>query len=94
MAQETNIWEKETSTAAERTEERMPMESATGRDMPSGDGDVGDEQVQAIEESGTDKPIGQDHSTDDHQIEAPRDGVGAVQDSSQPMKSRAKINDE
>jgi hypothetical protein len=93
MEQETELWEKETSTAAERTAERKPMESATGRNMPSGDGDVGDEQVQAIDDSGTRNLPGQDHSTDHHEIEAPRDGVGAIQDSSQPSKARADINE-
>lgn len=92
MAQETELWEKETSAAAERTEERKPQESATGRDMPSGDGDVGDEQIQAIDDSGTTKAAGQDHSTDDRQVETAREGVGAVQDSSQPTKARADIN--
>ena len=90
---QTDLWEKETHNEAERTNERKPMESATGRDMPSGDGDVGDEQVQALSDSGADRPTGQDHSTDDHQREAASEGVGAVQDSSQPTKSRASIND-
>ena len=93
MGQETDLWEKETSTAAERTEERKPMESGTGRDMPSGDGDVGDEQVNAISDSGTSRPVGQDHSTDRHEERMPKDGVGAIQDDSRPLKSLADIGE-
>ena len=94
MGQETELWEKETSTVTDRTEERKPMESATGRDMPSGDGDVGDEQVNAIGGDGDNKePTGQDHSTDEHERMEPTDGVGRIQDDSQPTKSRAAIED-
>lgn len=88
MAQETELWEKETSNVAESTDERKPMESATGRDMPSGDGDVGDEQVNAIGRDDSDKPTGRDHSTDGERPE-PTDGVGGVQDSNQPTRIRA-----
>ncbi|HEV7699519.1 MAG TPA: hypothetical protein VGO43_04765 [Pyrinomonadaceae bacterium] len=80
MAQETELWEQETSTQTDRTEERKPMESETGRDMPSGDGDVGDEQVNAISDDGSGRPTGQDHSTEHHEAQQPTDGVGAVQD--------------
>lgn len=93
MGQETELWEKETSTVTDRTEERKPMESATGRDMPSGDGDVGDEQVNAIGGCGDKGPTGQDHSTDEHERMEPTDGVGGIQDDSQPTKSRAAIED-
>ncbi|MFL6374187.1 MAG: hypothetical protein ACJ73D_05935, partial [Pyrinomonadaceae bacterium] len=60
MAQETELWEKETSTLTDRTEERKPMESETGRDMPSGDGDVGDEQVNRLGQDDSDRAVGQD----------------------------------
>ena len=93
MGQETELWEKETSVVTDRTAERKPMKSATGRDMPSGDGDVGDEQVNAIGNSSSDKPIGQDHSTEGHERTEPTDGVGGVQDDSQPTKSRAAIEE-
>ena len=93
MAQETDLWEEETSTEAERTEERRPMESGTGRDMPSGDGDVGTEQVNAIAEDRSDRPTGQDHSTDVNDRREPSEGVGAIQDDSQPSSSRANIGD-
>jgi len=82
MAQETELWEKETSTEGVKTEERKPMESETGRDLPSGDGGVGDEQVQAIGASASHVEGGQDHSTDLTSDREPTDGVGAVQDSS------------
>lgn len=92
MAQETELWEKETSTVTDRTEERKPMESATGRDKPSGDGDVGDEQVNAIDDDGTGKKTGQDHSTDTQDRDEPTDGVGGVQDSSDTTSAVARID--
>jgi hypothetical protein len=79
MTQETELWEKETHREAVKTEERKKDESATGRDMPAGDGDVGDEQVHAIEDQGSGRPIGQDHSTERDDRE-PTSGVGAIQD--------------
>lgn len=92
MEQETELWEKETSREGERTDERKPMESATGRDMPSGDGGVGDEHVSAIDRDDPDRPTGQDHSTDGERPE-PTGGVGGVQDSSQPTRDRALTAD-
>jgi hypothetical protein len=81
MAQETELWEKETHREAIDTNERKKDESATGRDMPSGDGGVGDEQVEALDEDNrTGSPIGQDHSTDKHERQDPDSGVGAFQD--------------
>ena len=52
-----------------------------GRDIPGGDGGVGDEQVNAIDDDGRGKPTGQDHSTEGHERTEPTDGVGAIQDS-------------
>jgi len=80
MAQETELWEKETNLEREQTHERLPQESQTGRNMPSGDGDVGDEQVNRIGKDGSGRPTGQDHSTDMTTDRDPVDGVGAVQD--------------
>lgn len=37
---------------------------------------------------------GQDHSTEDHEKEMPRDGVGAIQDSSLIKEDVAHIEDE
>jgi hypothetical protein len=80
MAQETELWEKETSTQTVKTDERKPMESETGRDMPAGDGGVGDEQVDAIGATASHVEGGQDHSTDLTEDRDPTSGVGAVQD--------------
>ena len=52
----------------------------TGSDTPSGDGGVGDEQVNAIDNDRSGQPTGQDHSTEDHERTEPTEGVGAVQD--------------
>lgn len=82
MAQETETWEQETSTQTDTTEERKPQESASGRDLPSGDGGVGDEQVNAIDRDDSGRPTGQDHSTDITADREPTEGVGAVQDNS------------
>lgn len=90
MAQETDVWESETSTQSDRTDERKPMESATGRDKPAGDGGVGDEQVHAVERANNAK-IGQDHSTD-RTDRSDADGVGAVQDSSDTTTGAAKLD--
>jgi hypothetical protein len=80
MAQETELWEEETSTKGVTTGERQPGESMTGRDLPSGDGGVGDEQVNAIGDDGRSREGGQDHSTDLTEDRDPTEGVGAVQD--------------
>src|SRR5437868_14188061 len=80
MAQETELWEQETNTETDTTNERKKDESATGRDMPSGDGGVGQEQVNAIDDNGTGAPTGQDHSTEHHERQQPDEGVGAFQD--------------
>lgn len=88
MAQDTDVWESETSTQTERTDERKSMESATGRDKPSGDGGVGDEQVNAVERANN-ASIGQDHSTERTDRED-ADGVGAIQDSSDTTTGAAQ----
>ena len=80
MAQETELWEEETSTQGVKTDERKPMESGTGRDRPSGDGGVGDEQVEAIGATDSHLDGGRDHSTDLTSDRDPTEGVGAVQD--------------
>ncbi len=64
----------------------------TGRNLPNGDGRIGDEDIAAIDENESDgKPIGQDHSTEDHEKTAPTDGVGAVQNSSDTSSDIADI---
>ncbi len=68
-------------------------DGATGSDLPSGDGGVGDEQVNAITDDGTGKKTGQDHSTDHHETTEPTEGVGGVQDSSDTGSDVARIRD-
>ena len=80
MAQETELWEKETNLEREQTHERLPQESETGRDKPAGDGGVGDEQVERMGRDDSGRPMGQDHSTDMTTDREPTDGVGAIQD--------------
>jgi hypothetical protein len=65
----------------------------TGSDRPSGDGGVGDEQVNAITDDGSGKPTGQDHSTEHHESMDPKDGVGAIQDSDLIRDDIARISD-
>ena len=67
-------------------------DEVTGSDLPKGDGNVGDEQVNAIDDDGSGKPTGQDHSTDVEDRE-PTDGVGGVQDSSLAGTDVADISD-
>jgi hypothetical protein len=66
----------------------------TGHNIPGGDGGVGDEQVNAIEDDGTGKPTGRDHSMDHHEQMDPTDGVGAIQDSSDTLSDVANIADQ
>ena len=54
--------------------------TATGRDLPESDGTVSDEDVNAINDDGSGKPIGQDHSLENYEDSMPTGGVGAVQD--------------
>ncbi len=67
--------------------------TATGRDLPNGDGTVSDEDIQAITGENDDRPTGQDHSTEHHEDQAPTDGVGAVQDNSLIKENVAHIED-
>lgn len=93
MGQETELWEQETHRETENRADRLKDESKTGRDAPGGDGGVGDEQVNAIDDNRTGKPTGQDHSTDRHEQTDPGGGVGAVQDSSDTTTDIANISD-
>ncbi len=68
--------------------------TATGSDIPGGGGTIADEDMQAISGENDDRPTGQDHSTEDHEKEMPRDGVGAIQDSSLIKEDVAHIEDE
>ncbi|CAN5328304.1 hypothetical protein BH20ACI1_BH20ACI1_02920 [soil metagenome] len=68
--------------------------TATGSEIPGGDGTISDEDMQAVSGENDDRPTGQDHSTEDHEKEMPRDGVGAIQDSSLIKEDVAHIEDE
>ena len=80
MAQENRDDEKDTT--------------ATGSDIPGGDGTISDEDMQAITGENDDRPTGQDHSLENYEDSEPRDGVGAIQDSSLIKEDVAHIEDE
>lgn len=83
----------ETNLEREQTHERKKDESATGRDIPSGDGTVGDEQVNAIGNEPDNRPIGQDHSTEHHETRDPDHGVGAIQRSSDTTSDNVHLDE-
>jgi hypothetical protein len=85
--------QSETNLERDQTHDRKKDESATGRDIPGGDGTVGDEQVNAIGGKGTERPTGQDHSTEHHEAQAPTGGVGAIQESSDSTADVAHIDE-
>jgi len=93
MGQGTDTWNSERNLEREQTHERKKDESATGRDMPGGDGTVSDEQVKAIGSDPKGKPIGQDHSTEQHEITDPDHGVGQFQRSSDTTSDNVHIDD-
>ena len=69
--------------------------TATGRDIPGGDGTISDEDVNALDPNHDDsKPIGQDHSLENYEDSEPRDGVGAIQSSSLVKENVAHIEDD
>lgn len=68
--------------------------TATGRDIPGGDGTISDEDMKKIEGDDGNKPIGQDHSLENYEDSEPRSGVGAIQDSSLIKENIAHIEDE
>lgn len=68
--------------------------TATGRNLPNGDGTVSDEDVQAITGENDDRPTGQDHSTENYEKTMPTSGVGAVQNENDATSDVAHIKDE
>ena len=68
-------------------------DESTGKDIPRGTGEPGDEQVNAIGRGDSDKPIGQDHSTERHEITDPGHGVGDIQDREDTTSDIARIRD-
>ena len=91
MAQEAELSRQDTDLQPE-THERKPDESATGRDMPGGDGTVGDEQTRTDDDRG-DRAGGQDHSTEGHERTEPTSGVGSVQSSDETGWDIASISE-
>ena len=75
-----------------RTDEKETID--TGRNLPHGDGTVSDEDVNAIDDDGSGKPIGQDHSLENYEDSMPTSGVGAIQNSSDTTSDMAHIADE
>ncbi len=73
--------------------EKKKDEELTGRDLPIGDGIVSDEDIQAITGENDDRPTGQDHSTDNHERQAPTEGVGAIQSENDTTSDIANIED-
>ena len=73
---------------------RKKDESATGRDLPNADGQVSDEDVNAIDETGKGKKTGQDHSTEHHSETMPNGGVGAVQSRFDSASDAARLRDD
>jgi hypothetical protein len=67
-------------------------EELTGTDLPNADGTVSDEDVNAISDQGR-GPTGQDHSLDNYGETFPDDGVGGVQNESDPTSDAAHIVD-
>lgn len=77
-----------------RTDEKGT--TATGSDLPHGDGTTSDEDTKKITEGRKlpNKPIGQDHSLDNYETSEPTSGVGAIQSSSLIKENVAHIEDE
>jgi hypothetical protein len=93
MGQEAKTYNSKTNLEREKTHDRKKDESATGRDIPGGDGNVGDEQVNAIGSEPKGKPTGQDHSTEHHEITDADHGVGEIQDREDTASDIARIRD-
>lgn len=65
----------------------------TGSDLPNADGNVSDDDVNKITDDGTNKPTGQDHSTENYGETMPDSGVGAIQDNSDTESDIARIKE-
>jgi hypothetical protein len=89
MGQEADLTEQGTTPTEDERNRR------SGRDIPGGDGSVSDEDVNAISDDHRlpRRKTGQDHSTEDHEKEAPTEGIGAVQNSSDTSSDLAHIED-
>lgn len=74
--------------------QRRKDEEATGRDLPNSDGQVSTEDVNAIDNDGSGKKTGQDHSLENYGETMPDEGVGAIQNSSDRTSDVARVRDE
>lgn len=67
----------------------------TGSDLPKGSGQISDEGFNKISGKKDTRPTGADKSTEDREDQMPTSGVGAFEDSSQPLtQTIAHIEDE
>lgn len=66
----------------------------TGSDIPGGDGTISDEDMNAIDDDGVRRPIGQDHSLENYEDSMPTGGVGAIQNSNDTTTDVAHIEDD
>ncbi len=67
----------------------------TGSNKVHGGGTISDEDLNALDPSRDDgRPTGQDHSLENYEDSEPRDGVGAVQNSSLIKENVADIADD
>lgn len=65
----------------------------TGTDLPNADGNVSDDDIAAIDDDGSGRPTGQDHSLDNYADTMPDGGVGGIQDNSDTTTDVARIRD-
>ena len=93
MGQGTDTYQSERNLEREQTQERKKDESATGRDIPGGDGNVGDGQMDALGKETKGRPTGQDHSTEHYETRDPDHGVGTIQESNDPTADVAHIDE-
>ena len=84
---------RETNREAEDDNIRRKDEEMTGSDIPGGTGEISDEDINAIDDDGADKPTGQDHSLENYGESFPDGGVGGVQNAHDPTSDIARIND-
>jgi hypothetical protein len=77
----------------QRQQQREHDDLQTGHDLPNSDGTVSDEDVKAIDDSDRGGEGGQDHSLDNYSDTIPTEGVGGVQDASDPTSDIARFRD-
>ena len=65
----------------------------TGHDLPDADGQVSDEDVNALDGPDGRLKGGKDHSLDNYEETLPDEGVGAIQDNSDTTSDMARIKE-